>query len=230
MNRSYEDVFNRIKQDRMREFFLNKLGPKGRVIKYKKGSTTGIDLKENLYIVKKGRVTVSLNNDDGDEQYLYYLLPGEILGDFEVLSDVKENYVLKFLEETSFYVLSKGSLNNYLEKNPRAHSFLHHSMARKYHLAIYQVSYNRFYSAEERLLEFLIRLTKSNKGDKLKNIIIEGHTHEEIGNNINTSRIAVTNILKKLKELELIAVSRRSIEIFNIEKLTRYREEIKKGR
>lgn len=224
MNREYADVFNEKKQEEMRRHFCEVVGPKGEVEIYKKGVTIWKDMEDELYIVKAGRISVSFSDEEGGVQLLYYLAPGELLGDFEVLSGVRQSYLIHFPEECHVYKLKGARVREYLKENPEAYGYFIHSMTRKYNLALCQASYNRFYSGEERLVEFLLRIGRSRNSEGQDEVYIRGYTHEDIGNNINISRIAVNNILKKLKERDLIEVARKSIRVVSLDALTSYRD------
>ncbi len=228
MNTEYRSVFDEEKQNRMRGFFLRELGPKGKVEIYKRGRIICKDIVEDLYIVKRGRVNISLNDSGGEEQLIYNLSPGELLGEFEVLSGVGQNYLLHFLEETELWRISRDIVEKVIEENSSIYSHFIHSMTRKYNIALYQVTYNRFYSSEERMVEFLLRLARSRYPERERDVEVEGYTHGDIGNNINVSRVGITNLLKKLRALGLIEVRRRTIIIVSMEKLFEYREEIRK--
>lgn len=228
MNTKYKDVFDKKKQRAMRNFFLDVVGPLGSVESYKKGTTICKDIAKNLYIVKNGRVNISLNELDGEEQLIYNIVSGELLGEFEIFSEISQNYLLYFVEDTEIWKISKEKVEEKLLENPEAYKYFIHSMTRKYNLALYQVSFNRFYSLEERIIEFLLRLAKVHYPSRERDVKVEGYTHEDIGNNINSSRIAITNILKELKEKGLIEIKRKLIIIKSIDLLTRHREDLRK--
>lgn len=228
MNTKYTDVFNQNKQSAMRNFFLNELGPLGKIEGYKRGTTFAKDIEDEMYIVKKGKVKVALNEEAGEEQLVYTIVSGEILGEFEVLSEVGQNYLLHFEEDSEMWRVSKDTIRRTLKDNPATYDYLIHSMTRKYNLALYQVSFNRFYSSDERIVEFLMRVARSRYPDMKRDIRVEGYTHEDIGNSINISRIGVTNSLKGLKEMGLIEIRRKLVIIRSIEELEEYRGRIKK--
>lgn len=227
MNTEYTDVFNEKKQNLMRDFFLSRLGTMGEVEKYERGTTICKDILKDLYIVKDGRVNISLNEAGGEEQLVYNLVAGEILGEFEILSGIGKNYLLHFVEDTELWRVSKEKVDKILREDTSIYSYFIHSMTRKYNLALYQVTYNRFYSSEERIIEFFLRMARSRYPDIEKGVRIEGYTHGDIGNNINISRVGVTNLLKRLKSLELIEIRRKCVVIVSVKKLFEYREKIR---
>jgi len=116
----------------------------------------------------------------------------------------------------------------FLLKNPSYYSYFIHSMSRKYHLALFQMSFNKFYISEERVLEFLIRIAIITVPNQKKDIKICGYTHENIGNALNISRIGVTKILKKLQNNKLILIKRKLITVISISELKTYRNSIEK--
>ncbi|WP_319370842.1 Crp/Fnr family transcriptional regulator [uncultured Ilyobacter sp.] len=228
MNTKYTELFDLNKQNDMRKFFLEILGPCGNVEKYYKGSIVSKDVEKQLYIVKTGAVNISICDIGGEEQMIYRLYPGEILGEFEIFSDVSQNYHLQFLEESSIWKIEKDKINYILEEHPEYYRYFIHSMSRKYNLSLIQAGFSKFYSSEEKLVEFLLRICKIREPNSNRNIKIEGYTHEDIGKGINVSRIGITNILKKLEEGDFVIIKRKLIIVKSVEDLAEYREKIRK--
>ncbi|MEI6857032.1 Crp/Fnr family transcriptional regulator [Psychrilyobacter sp.] len=228
MNKEYSAIFDLNKQNNMRNFFLNILIPNGRITTYQKNNIICLDIVRSLYIVVSGKVQISLHEENGDEQLIYTLCPGEILGEFEIFSDISENYTLHFVTDAKLCKIEKEKVDRVLLENPSYYSYFIHSMSRKYHLALFQMSFNKFYINEERILEFLIRIAAIKTPDKEKDVEIDGYTHENIGNTLNISRIGVTKLLKKLQEKKLITIKRKLIIVLSISQLKNYRKSIQK--
>lgn len=228
MNKEYSTIFDSDKQNNMRNFFLNTLAPYGSITNYHKNDTVCLDIVNSLYIITSGEVQISLYEENGDEQLIYTLKPGEILGEFEIFSDISENYSLYFITDSKLRKINKDQIESILLKNPSYYSYFIHSMSRKYHLALFQMSFNKFYISEERILEFLIRIATIINPNKEDNIEICGYTHENIGNALNISRIGVTKILKKLQDNKLILIKRKLIIIISVLALKNYRKSIEK--
>jgi len=228
MNKEYSAIFDLNKQNNMRNFFLNILAPHGTITDYHKNNIVCLDIIKSLYIIVSGEVQISLYEENGDEQLIYTLSPGEILGEFEIFSNISENYTLHFITDSKLCKIDKDQIDMILLKNPSYYSYFIHSMSRKYHLALFQLSFNKFYINEERVLEFLIRIAISTNPQKKQDIEIHGYTHENIGNTLNISRIGVTNILKKLQDHKLILIKRKLITILSISQLKNYRNSIQK--
>ncbi|WP_372712713.1 Crp/Fnr family transcriptional regulator [Ilyobacter sp.] len=230
MNTKYTELFDLNKQNNMRNFFLEILGPQGKIEKYPKGAISSKDIEKHLYVVKTGAVNVSICDIGGEEQMIYRLYPGEILGEFEIFSEVSQNYTLHFLEESTLWKIEKDKITEILKDKPEYYRFFMHSMSRKYNLSLIQSGFNKFYSSEEKLTEFLLRICNIREPASSVNIKIEGYTHEDIGKGINVSRIGITNILKRLEEKNLITVKRKLIIVKSVENLAEYRESIRKNK
>ena len=228
MNKEYSAIFDINKQNNMKDFFLNILAPYGATTTYQKNDIICLDIIKSLYIVVSGEVQISLYEENGDEQLIYTLCPGEILGEFEIFTDIYENYTLHFITDSKLCKIGKEQIDGFLLENSNFYSYFIHSMARKYHLALFQMSFNKFYINEERILEFLIRIAIIRNPNKENDVEVFGYTHENIGNALNISRIGVTNILKKLQEKKLIEIKRKLILILSISELKDYRNSIRK--
>ncbi|WP_163468647.1 Crp/Fnr family transcriptional regulator [Fusobacterium sp. IOR10] len=229
MNKEYSVIFNLDKQNNMRNFFLNVLVPYGKITSYEKQNILSIDVVDSLYIVVSGEVQISLCEENGDEQLIYTLCPGEILGEFEIFSQIPESYNLYFITDVKICKINKNEIDKILLDHPNYYPYFIHSMSRKYHLALFQMSFNKFYVNEERILEFLIRIAVIREPNKEENVEVLGYTHENIGNALNISRIGVTKILTKLQEKNLIVTKRKLIKILSVPKLINYRKSVKKS-
>lgn len=228
MNRTYLELFDKTKFDETSDFFLNKVGVLGKTKKFLKNDILCFDAGNKLLIIQNGEINVSLEDISGKEQLIYRIKSGGVLGEIEMLSELTQNYTINFVKDTQVSFVSKPAVKKLLKENPDYYLFFTTSMARAYNITLLHLVYNRFYSSEERIVEFIIRIGAIQEPNKVNDIIIEGYTHENIASNTNTSRYLVTKIFKKLRDIKIIDIHPKKIFILDIDKLKEYREKIRK--
>jgi CRP-like cAMP-binding protein len=108
-------VFKGLNQDEVRDL--------GQVVKsrtYTKGDyifREG-DLSDCLVVVHKGTIKVSKFSDEGKEQILRILFPGDFFGQYALLENKKHYADAEVLEDTTVCLLHKNEFKLILERNP----------------------------------------------------------------------------------------------------------------
>ncbi|WP_319371738.1 Crp/Fnr family transcriptional regulator [uncultured Ilyobacter sp.] len=228
MNREYLELFDKTKFEEVSNFFLNKVGVLGKIKKFFKNDILCFDAGKELLIIQNGEIDVSLEEISGKEQLIYRIKSGGVLGEIEMLSNLTQNYTIHFTKDTQISFVPKIIVQKLLKTNPDYYLYFTTSMARAYNITLLHLVYNKFYSSEERIVEFILRIGATQDPNKVKNILIEGYTHENIASNTNTSRYLVTKIFNKLKDRKIIEINPKKIFILDIDKLKEYREKIRK--
>ncbi|MCG8306171.1 MAG: Crp/Fnr family transcriptional regulator [Cytophagales bacterium] len=167
------------------------------------------DDKREIPILLKGLLKVSSIDEDGNELFLYYLGGGEICpmslaccinGEGALFSLVAE-------ESSSLWMIPAEGLDSWMEKYPDF---------RKYVMASYQMRFQElmstidslvFHDLKERLLNYLLD-TKQATGSYIIN-----KTHQQIANELNSSRVVISRLLKKFEKEHIIEQHRNQIEI-----------------
>lgn len=216
----YEKLFNVKKQNNMKDFFLNNLSSKGKMIKYKKNEAVNyIDIKE-LMIVVSGKVKVSTFTPTGQEKILFYLSKGEIDGELQYFVEDHIEAKIIALEETVISHVPYSILDNMLSEQPECYGFFIHSIVRKYRIALSQIydflAENHKVRMASTLYRLAIQSPKYVKGKQSIDIVL---THQELANLIGCSRVTVTRILKELKEDGIIDSKAKEIYIIDMDGL-----------
>ena len=66
-----------------------------------------------------------------------------------------------------------------------------------------------FYNMDERLLKYLKEKVKVTQSNSIQN------THQQIAYDLNTSRVVVSRLLKKLEKMNVVELSRNSIKVIS---------------
>ncbi len=159
-------------------------------------------------IVMKGCIRVLRQNQEGDETFLYHIMPGETCAlSLTCCSTMKPSEVKTIAEEdTELWAIPIKQLEEWsLFKEWRDFIAL-----------TYQIRFNKllnviddiaFKNMDERIWKYLIARAKA-KDNFVLNI-----SHEEIAQELNIQREAATRLLKKLKEIGNIDTGRHQIII-----------------
>jgi CRP-like cAMP-binding protein len=73
---------------------------------------------DTLYIVHKGLVKVSKFSDEGKEQIIRLLFPGDFFGQYALLENKQHNAYAEVLEESAVCLIHKEKFRTILERNP----------------------------------------------------------------------------------------------------------------
>jgi CRP-like cAMP-binding protein len=76
------------------------------------------DLSDCLVVVHKGTIKVSKFSDEGKEQILHILFPGDFCGQYSLLENKKHYADAEVLEDTTVCLLHKKDFKLILERNP----------------------------------------------------------------------------------------------------------------
>ena len=227
----YEEVFDDKRQTEMRAFFRGELAKLGYCKSYPKGHLIDPLCCENAFgIVVKGVVAKSIISTQGKEKLLYLLRPGEIFGEMNLLGGGTLNYVLKVKDAAQVSFVSKETLAQATEKDPKAYEYLMHSMTRKFRIVLLQSTNQLFNDARGRVAEALIRLTACSN-ELMQDaagmpMIPSAFTQSELAQNVGCSRITVTRQLKKFAKEGLIRIQNKKIVILDMATLASYTDRI----
>ena len=116
-----DDTLKAITGDVNMEFY-----PKGTVIQYQGGPAP-----ENLYIIKKGEVKVSIKNEN-DEVFVDYRGEGDLIGYLLIFGGGKARATVVAVNDTICYLIKREPIQNLLFTNPTVREFFHKSFLSKY--------------------------------------------------------------------------------------------------
>ncbi len=221
----YEEAFDPVSQEQMRQYFCQQLAPKGYERKYVRNQF--IEPDETAFgIVTQGCVTLSIVSAQGREKLLYLLRPGEIFGEMNLVGDGALNYILRVKEPAAISFIRKSVLLQETAANPQAYHFLLHSITRKFRIVLLQSTNMLFNNARGQLAEALLRLAACSGKTGTSPSIGSRFTQMELAQNIGCSRITVTRILNEFRNQGLIQLRDKKITILDAETLASLTDKI----
>lgn len=182
---------------------------------FEQGSKSGC-----IYAVRSGCVKTYTTAKDGEEQILGFHLPGEILG-LDGLDNKIHSCSAVALNTSTVCELPINDLNLLCVKMPGLQqqllSLISEEISKDHTMLLLLARRN----AEQKLATFL-----SNVAERLKTRGYSGDVYEltmsrsEIGNYLGIAEETVSRLLTKLRDMKIISVDRKNIEILNHDKLT----------
>jgi len=168
-----------------------------------------------LYIIIKGKVKVSLYDDDGREYILDIIGKDGFFGELSILDDLPRSANIITIEECEFLVLKRDDFIKILMENPAITVNILKTIAARLRAADERIKGLAFFSVEGRILKYLIEIGEEI-GVKVKNhIIIEnGPSQVEIASSCGCSRETVSRMLKSLVKKGIITVRKRQYTLY----------------
>lgn len=226
----YENLFDCNRQYEMRSFFLEHFSRYGERKVFNKNEEIKIEYGKSIAVVTKGKILKTIYNKEGSQKSLYFLIPGEILGDEEYFEGREELFLAIAKEVSEISILNQKAVENLLDSNPQIYRFFIHSIMRKYRIALMQMANMYFSSSTQKVADILLRLYAQLKTpDNFTNIISLPFTHQELADFVGCSRITVTKSLNELKAQNIINMCNKKIIIKDMEKLKVYAADISKS-
>ncbi|MCX8110614.1 MAG: Crp/Fnr family transcriptional regulator [Syntrophorhabdaceae bacterium] len=168
-----------------------------------------------LYIIIKGKVKVSLYDDEGREYILDIIGKDGFFGELSILDDLPRSANIVTTEDCEFIILKRDDFIKLLMENPAITVNILKTMAARLRAADERIKGLAFFSVEGRILKYLIELGEET-GIKVKNhIIIEnGPSQVEIASSCGCSRETVSRMLKNLVNKGIITVRKRQYTLY----------------
>jgi CRP/FNR family transcriptional regulator, anaerobic regulatory protein len=161
---------------------------------------------KNTLIILNGRVKVYREGEDGGEYFLYHLEPGSACALSMICAMREEQSQLKASAETEVRALAIPI--HFMDELMAQHRSWYHFVLRTYRERFEGIlellDQVVFHSMDEKL-EFYLKRQFASGGDHLR------MTHQQIADDLNSSREVISRLLKKLENRGLVTVSRQEI-------------------
>lgn len=160
-------------------------------------------------LVLKGTIKVMREDDDGNELFLYYLMGGQTCAaSFSCCMQAKQSYMKTVAEEeTHILGLPIKEVDDWISEFRVWKSFVMQAYDARILELARTVDSIAFLKMDERLLLYLEAKSAATNS---KSISI---THQQIANDLNASREAVSRLLKQLEKKGVIKLGRNKLEL-----------------
>lgn len=172
---------------------------------------TGQYIKSTI-LVLNGRIKIYRQNDEGSEFLIYYLGPGEACAVSLIcaLQSRTSEITAKAVEDTEVLMLPVQLMDELMIKFKSWSHFVIQTYRNRFDEMLTVIDNIAFKNMDERL-EFYLKRRNTDSGNLILNL-----THQEIADDLNSSREVISRLLKKMEQLGKIKLNRNSIEIIDL--------------
>ena len=172
---------------------------------------TGQYIKSTV-LVLNGRIKIYRQNDEGSEFLIYYLGPGEACAVSLIcaLQSQTSAITAKAVEDTEVLMLPVQLMDELMSKFKSWSHFVIQTYRNRFDEMLTVIDNIAFKNMDERL-EFYLKRRNTDSGKLILNL-----THQEIADDLNSSREVISRLLKKMEQLGKIKLNRNSIEIIKL--------------
>lgn len=174
--------------------------------------TTLIDIDSyivSMPLILHGAVKILREDNDGDELVLYYLEVGDTCAMTLSCCMGQTKSKIRAVAETDVELLMipKQKMSEWLSKYKTWQEFVLQSYHNRLQEFIEAIDTIAFLNMDKRLLKYLKDKALVNHNDVINT------THQQIANDLHTSRVVVSRLLKALEKQGKIALQRNSIKV-----------------
>jgi CRP/FNR family transcriptional regulator len=196
------------------EDLLNEIQTVGIQKKYAANSTI-IEMEDyitSMPLILKGAIKILREDENGEELVLYYLEKGDTCAMTLSCCMGQTKSKIRAIAETdvSLIMLPKEKMTTWLSNYKSWQSFILQSYHNRVNELLEAVDTIAFLKMDERLFKYLKDKAMVNNNDELTT------THKQISEDLHTSRVVVSRLLKKLENEEKIQLFRNSIKVLEL--------------
>ena len=159
-----------------------------------------------------GAIKVIREYDDGEELLLYYVEEGNTCSMSMACCTEQKRSTIKAVAEvdTLLIVIPNQKLEEWIGRYPRWRSFIFASYQNRLEEMLSSLEKVAFERLDERLIEYLKEKGRINGENSIH------QTHKEIADELHSSRVVISRLLKKLENLGHIKLHRNHIELLDL--------------
>jgi CRP/FNR family transcriptional regulator len=158
-------------------------------------------------LVVRGRVKLFREGDEGEEFFMYYLEPGNAcaLSMLCMARSQSSSIMAVAVEETEVVMIPIQHMDNLMKNYPSWYHFVIETYRKRFEEVLNVIDQIAFKNMDQRL-EWYLKRQAEVLGPNLN------LTHQQIANDINSSREVVSRLLKKLENNGTVVVERNNIK------------------
>ena len=160
-------------------------------------------------LVISGTLRVMREDEGGNEVFLYYLEGGDAcaMSISCCMGSQMSQFKAMAETETILWMVPMRLIDDWMSKYQSFRKFIIDSYQARFDELMQTVDSIAFMNMDERLMKYLLDKKQSSGSFEINK------THEQIAQELNTSRVVVSRLLKKLEREEKIELHRNRIEV-----------------
>lgn len=157
----------------------------------------------------EGMIKVFRENEEGNEIFLYYLYPGQACAiTFACTSHAEKSNIRAIaVQDTSLISIPITNVDDWMSKHRSWNQFVISTFRGRFEEMIDTIDHVAFKKMDERLVHHLLKTSDAQKSPEITT------SHQEIANELNSSREVISRLLKKLENDDLVKIHRGRIEL-----------------
>lgn len=169
---------------------------------------TGQFIKSTVIVVK-GRIKIYRENEEGGEFLMYYLGPGEACAVSMICAlQSKASEIMALAEEeTEVLMLPIQFMEELMARYRSWSQFVIQTYRNRFEELLMVIDHVAFRNMDERL-EFYLKRYARKTGKKILEL-----THQQIADDLNSSREVISRLLKKMEQMGRVKLLRNSVEL-----------------
>ncbi|MDE3125812.1 MAG: Crp/Fnr family transcriptional regulator [Bacteroidota bacterium] len=169
---------------------------------------TGQYIKSALLVVE-GTLKIFRENEDGGEFLMYYLQPGEACAISLVCASKMEasKVMVKSVEESVIMMVPIQLMDQWMSKYKSWYYYVLETYRNRFEELLLLIDHIAFRNMDERLIFYLKRYAQAHKSNQIN------LSHQQIADELNSSREVISRLLKKIEQKKLLSLSRNTIEL-----------------
>ena len=162
-------------------------------------------------LILSGTVKVSRMDEEGNELLLYYISPSESCAmTFTCCMEQFPSEIKAVAEDdVEFLAVPVSMMDEWLVKYPSWKSYVMKTIRQRFNEMLRTIDQIAFQKLDERLINYLKEKSKAT-GSALINL-----SHEQIAQELATSRVVISRLLKKLENEKKLVLYRNQIKLLS---------------
>ncbi|GAB3332986.1 Crp/Fnr family transcriptional regulator [Marivirga atlantica] len=190
---------------------IDEIATLGRLKKVKAGANV-VSPNQNaseMPIVITGILRVMRHDENGNEVFLYYLEGGQTcaMSITCCIEQKKSAFHVVAEEDSVLWMMPTAYLDSWMQKYPSFRRFVMRSYQMRFDELLTTLDSMVFMHLDERVYKYLLDKKQASGSYEINK------THQQIADELNTSRVVISRVLKKLEKEEKIEQHRNKIEI-----------------
>jgi CRP/FNR family transcriptional regulator, anaerobic regulatory protein len=164
---------------------------------------------QSSMLIAKGRVKLYREGDDGNEFFMYFLEPGNAcaLSMICATKHEKSQMLAEAIEDTEVIAIPLELMDNLMKNYRSWYYFVLETYRNRFEELLQVIDHIAFKSMDERLVYYL-----TNQAEKLNTRQLN-LTHQQIANDLNSSREVISRLLKNMEKNGKLTLLRNVIEL-----------------
>jgi len=169
---------------------------------------TGQYIKSTMLLIE-GSIKIFRENEDGDEFLMYFIQPGEACAISLVCASKMEasQIMAKSMEETTVILVPIQLMDEWMSKYKSWYYFVLETYRNRFEELLLLIDNVAFRNMDERLQFYLNRHATVNQSN------IVNLSHQQIADELNSSREVISRLLKKMEQRKMLMLHRNYIEL-----------------